>query len=144
VSAADLRRLIDELRQAREAAGLTQEQVAAEMEWSLSKISRIEAGAAGISAVDLRAMLDLYGVTDGVRVADLAGMARRTRGPGGVVAASVATRVSARKLAAELIVRGMEDARLRPYTPHGTDEEVEALADALLELVRRLRSATGR
>ena len=56
------RRLRSELRQRREAAGLTQDQVASRMDWSVSKLVRIEAGAVGISTNDLRALLDLYGV----------------------------------------------------------------------------------
>ena len=33
--------------------------------WSLSKMQRIESGEVGVSPTDLRALLDLYGVTDG-------------------------------------------------------------------------------
>ncbi|BCB81907.1 transcriptional regulator [Phytohabitans flavus] len=67
------------LRTAREAAGFTQDQVAQEMDWSLSKIIRIESGAVGVSPIDARALLRLYGVTDKPRVDELVGLARSTR-----------------------------------------------------------------
>lgn len=46
------RRLRAELRKARQEAGQTQEQVAAAMDWSLSKVIRIETGTVSISAND--------------------------------------------------------------------------------------------
>ena len=57
------RRLRTELRRARAEAGLTQGEVATAMDWSLSKIIRIETGAVGVSTNDLRALLGLYGIT---------------------------------------------------------------------------------
>ena len=53
------RRLRTELRTARQVSGLTQEQVAREMEWSPSKIIRIENASSGISSNDLKALLQL-------------------------------------------------------------------------------------
>ena len=50
------RRVRDALRQARQDAGLTQETVADQMDWSMSKIIRIETGAVGISTNDLTAL----------------------------------------------------------------------------------------
>jgi transcriptional regulator with XRE-family HTH domain len=73
------RRLRTELRKARQASGLTQEQVASEMDWSLSKIIRIEAASSGISANDLKALLGLYGVTEVERVNSLVALARGAR-----------------------------------------------------------------
>jgi transcriptional regulator with XRE-family HTH domain len=73
------RRLAAELRQARQASGLTQEQVAGGMDWSLSKLIRIEAASAGISANDLRGLLSLYEVTDPERVNTLLALARAAR-----------------------------------------------------------------
>lgn len=73
------RRLRSELRHRREAVGLTQDQVASEMDWSLSKLVRIEAGTVGISTNDLRALLDLYGVRNPEHVDDLLDLARRSR-----------------------------------------------------------------
>jgi transcriptional regulator with XRE-family HTH domain len=74
------RRLGVALRRGREAAGLTQRDAAKGVEWSLSKLIRIEAGAQGISVTDLNALLALYGVTDTVEVAALTTAARESRG----------------------------------------------------------------
>lgn len=68
------------LRKNREAADLTQRKAAEDLEWSLSKLTRIESGAHGVSLTDLRAMLDLYHVTDASEVDDLRELARGTRG----------------------------------------------------------------
>lgn len=46
------------------------------MDWSLSKIIRIETGGVGISTSDLRQLLQLYEVTDEAEVADLVELAR--------------------------------------------------------------------
>jgi transcriptional regulator with XRE-family HTH domain len=70
------RRLRTALRQARDAAGMTQDQVAHAMDWSLSKVIRIETGGVGISTTDLRQLLVLYQVEDPERVADLEELAR--------------------------------------------------------------------
>ncbi|MFC3540693.1 helix-turn-helix domain-containing protein [Couchioplanes caeruleus subsp. azureus] len=75
------RRLRVELRKAREAAGLTQKEVAPAMDWSLSKLIRIETGAVGISINDLKVMLQLYGVTDESRIQSLIAMARAAKEP---------------------------------------------------------------
>jgi transcriptional regulator with XRE-family HTH domain len=73
------RRLLSELRRARREADLTQEQVATEMDWSLSKIIRIEKGSVRISTNDLRAVLSLYGVPAGERVTELVELARSAK-----------------------------------------------------------------
>jgi transcriptional regulator with XRE-family HTH domain len=73
------RRLRVALRRARETNGRTQEEVAQTMEWSVSKLSRIESGAVGISAVDLRGLLHFYDVTDAKRVQELIDLARGSR-----------------------------------------------------------------
>ena len=65
------RRLRAELRRARLDAGLTQEQVAAAMDWSLSKLIRIENGTVGISTNDLKAILLHYKITDEGRLSAL-------------------------------------------------------------------------
>lgn len=59
------------LREAREAAGLTQNQVADAMEWSLSKVIRIENGDVSISVNDLRPLLNFVGVKDKSTVTSL-------------------------------------------------------------------------
>jgi transcriptional regulator with XRE-family HTH domain len=56
----------------RELCGLSGMQVAAELGWSQSKVSRIEAGRLGTSLNDLSALLGLYGVTEEVRAELLA------------------------------------------------------------------------
>ena len=58
------RRLAAELRRLREAAGLTQEEVAGRLEWDPSKLSRIENRQVGLIARALPIFLDLYGVAD--------------------------------------------------------------------------------
>jgi transcriptional regulator with XRE-family HTH domain len=72
------RRLRVELRKARENSSQTQEQVATALEWSLSKVIRIEAGTVGISTTDLRALLSHYGVPDD-RIAEIVSLARSAR-----------------------------------------------------------------
>jgi transcriptional regulator with XRE-family HTH domain len=76
------RRLRNELRAARVETGLTQEQAAAAMEWSLSKMNRIEKAKTGISATDLRALLPLYNITGRDRTEELLALARASRQPG--------------------------------------------------------------
>jgi transcriptional regulator with XRE-family HTH domain len=73
------RRLRTELRARRMDIGYTQDQVAQSMEWSLSKVIRIESGAVGISANDLRALLSLYRVTDRSLTEELLDLARASR-----------------------------------------------------------------
>lgn len=73
------RRLRIELLAAREQQKLTQRKVARAMDWSLSKINRIETGKTGISTNDLRALLQLYGVTDPERVDHMLSLAREAR-----------------------------------------------------------------
>jgi transcriptional regulator with XRE-family HTH domain len=73
------RRLTTALKQARNAAGFTQDKTAESLDWSLSKTVRIESGAVGITTTDLRALLGLYGITDKDRVADLIATAREAR-----------------------------------------------------------------
>ena len=61
------RRLAQELRHLREAARLTIEEVAAALEVSASKISRIETGRVLVSPRDVRDMLKIYRVPDDQR-----------------------------------------------------------------------------
>ena len=58
------RRLGMELRRLREQAGVTIDIVAERLDFSASKVSRIETGQTGASAADVRSMLSLYGVGD--------------------------------------------------------------------------------
>jgi transcriptional regulator with XRE-family HTH domain len=65
------RRVRMALREAREASGHTQQVVADAMDWSLSKVIRIENGDVSIAPNDLRPLLAYLGVKDRARVADL-------------------------------------------------------------------------
>jgi transcriptional regulator with XRE-family HTH domain len=67
------------IREARDAAALTQSQVAEEMEWSLSKVIRIESGEVSISPNDLRPLLTFLGVKDKATIAALLADARVAR-----------------------------------------------------------------
>lgn len=67
------------LRAAREASGLTQGHVADELDWSLSKVNRIEKGDVTVSRTDLLAMLELYGIDDQDQIDDLVVAARTSR-----------------------------------------------------------------
>ena len=75
------RRLRTEVRNARETAGMTQRDVAKAMDWSQSKLIRIESGQVNISTNDLRALLAHYGV-DPTRINALVAVARAAREPG--------------------------------------------------------------
>jgi transcriptional regulator with XRE-family HTH domain len=72
------RRLRLELRRLREQADLQQAEVAKRLDWSASKLIRIENGSVGISVTDLRALIAHYDVPDG-DVDRLVKMARATR-----------------------------------------------------------------
>jgi transcriptional regulator with XRE-family HTH domain len=73
------RRLAAAVRRAREEAGLTQEQIASDMDWSPSKLVRIERGLVRISVNDLRALLHRYAIEDGPEVQRYLGWARASR-----------------------------------------------------------------
>ncbi len=78
-SAALRRRLTAELRRLRAQAELTQRQVADSLDWSPSKVIRIEQGTVRIGVTDLQALLKLYRVTDPTAVAELTTMARESK-----------------------------------------------------------------
>ncbi|HSV68189.1 MAG TPA: helix-turn-helix transcriptional regulator [Mycobacteriales bacterium] len=69
-------RLRAELRNARKQAGRTQKEAARAMDWSPSKMLRIEAGSVGISTTDLRALLSYYDLKDERRTEDLVNLVR--------------------------------------------------------------------
>ena len=72
------RRLARALRQLRDDAGLTIEEVAEKLEISASTVSRMETAHVGVRPRDLRYLLDIYGVTGGRRD-DLLQIARERR-----------------------------------------------------------------
>ncbi|MFJ9820253.1 helix-turn-helix domain-containing protein [Streptomyces sp. NPDC101151] len=69
------------LRNYRNDADISQPQVAERLAWSPSKVIRIEGGSVGVSVTDLRALLDLYGVTDETIRRDLEQATRDSRRP---------------------------------------------------------------
>jgi len=73
------RRLRAELKRAREQSGMTQKEVAEALDWSPSKVIRIETGAVIISTSDLMALLPHYGITDRKRIDALVDVARASR-----------------------------------------------------------------
>jgi len=73
------RRLRHELRRLREEAGLTHNDVARRLEWSASKVSRIETGQSRAQTGDVRDLLEIYGVTDAATVDALIQLAREAR-----------------------------------------------------------------
>lgn len=78
-SSAARRKLRTELRAARERKGLTQQGAIAALEWSLSKLLRIEAGSIGVSVTDLRALIAVYGISDEQLIDELMDAARESR-----------------------------------------------------------------
>ncbi|MGW3124410.1 helix-turn-helix domain-containing protein [Streptomyces sp. NPDC001107] len=73
-------RLRERLKRAREAAGLTQQQVADRFSWSPSKVIRIENGKIGVSVTDAMAMAEAYGLSSEER-RELVELARAARRP---------------------------------------------------------------
>ena len=67
------------IRAARDKKNLTQGQVAEAMEWSLSKVMRIESGEVTISATDLRRLLPYIGISGRDRVEELVANAKVSR-----------------------------------------------------------------
>jgi transcriptional regulator with XRE-family HTH domain len=72
-------RLATELRNNRKLAHRTQKQAALAMDWSLSKMLRIENGAVTISTTDLRALLTYYDIKDEHQTEELVKLAREAR-----------------------------------------------------------------
>jgi transcriptional regulator with XRE-family HTH domain len=71
------RRLAAELRRLRHDAGMSIEDVAADLGWQPSKLSRVENRQIGISTADVRKLLDLYKAEDRAYRDELIDMARR-------------------------------------------------------------------
>jgi transcriptional regulator with XRE-family HTH domain len=75
------RRLQRELRRYRSEAGMTQASVAGEMDWSPSKVIRIESGQVAVSTNDLKVLLSHYGVKDPAVVAGIIELSKASRLP---------------------------------------------------------------
>jgi len=74
--------LTQELKRLRDAAGLTQAEVADDRGWSISKFTRMENGAAAVGKSDLEGLLRLYGVTDPKRTSEMFALAAGAQGKG--------------------------------------------------------------
>ncbi|RSN64295.1 XRE family transcriptional regulator [Streptomyces sp. WAC 04229] len=74
------RKLRIALRKARERSGLSQREAAERVEWSQSKLIRVETGTVSVSVSDLRALLALYGVAEPDTVHELEEAARGSKG----------------------------------------------------------------
>ncbi len=72
-------RLRQRLRELREGSDLPTGAVAKRMDWSPSKLSRIEKGDVTVQPLEVRALLALYGHADEHEAAELTGLARRSR-----------------------------------------------------------------
>ncbi|MFJ2028396.1 helix-turn-helix domain-containing protein [Streptosporangium sp. NPDC087985] len=72
------RRLASELRRIREERGLTIDQVAAQLDWHATKLSRFETGRRAVQPSDVRALLAIYEIESGEHDALLA-LAREAR-----------------------------------------------------------------
>jgi transcriptional regulator with XRE-family HTH domain len=72
------RRLRTELRRMRDEADLSQSEIVKKLDWSLSKLIRIESGTVTISITDLRALLAIYKADDDA-IEDLVDLARKSR-----------------------------------------------------------------
>ncbi|MEV6963601.1 helix-turn-helix transcriptional regulator [Hamadaea sp. NPDC051192] len=73
------RRLSQALRAARDDTGRTQEQAADALDWSISKMIRIENGKTKPTVTDVKALLQLYGVTEARQVEEFVDLARASR-----------------------------------------------------------------
>ncbi|MFE4974302.1 helix-turn-helix domain-containing protein [Kitasatospora sp. NPDC056651] len=72
------RRLGSELRRLRERTGRQAKTVADELGFSATKVSRIESGQTTLKESDVRAMLELYGVSDAVELRQFISLTRRS------------------------------------------------------------------
>lgn len=73
------RKLRAELKRLRTASKLTQRTVAETLDWSPSKVIRIENGSVAVGVTDLHALLKLYGQEDEARITELVEMARGSK-----------------------------------------------------------------
>ncbi|GGM83012.1 transcriptional regulator [Thermopolyspora flexuosa] len=73
------RQLVAELKRLREEAGLTQEEVARQLDWHHTKVFRIETGRTAPHPNDVRVMCALYGVTDEEHLAAPVQLAKESR-----------------------------------------------------------------
>jgi transcriptional regulator with XRE-family HTH domain len=74
--------LAKELRELRDKAGLTQQEVAERLKWSREKVGRIETGSSSVSTADLQLLLAEYGITDQATADELEQLAISAQRPG--------------------------------------------------------------
>jgi transcriptional regulator with XRE-family HTH domain len=74
------RKLGIELRRRRETLNLKQQEAADLLEWSLSKLIRIESGTHGVSVGEIKSVIGAYQITDEQSAAELLAAARGSRG----------------------------------------------------------------
>ena len=137
-----------ELRRLREAAGVSRERAALELECGTPKISKIETGKATIRAGEVKVLLDLYGITDRDAVLRLGRDARKRsayRVPdwAKTYVALEAEAAEIRTYESELVpglLQTQAYARevIRAADPNQNPREVERLVEARAERQRRL------
>lgn len=142
------RRLRGELRRVRNEKGYTQRDVAEAMDWSVSKMTRIENGAVTISRNDLVMLLQYYGIVDAAadRFHELARASKEPQAPWWTAYRGVVSRqylnflryensASVIQLFQPLLIPGLlqeeEYARavLRAYGGSASEERVEELVE---------------
>ncbi len=145
------RRLGRELRRLREDAGLSLEEAAPQLDWSASKLSRIETGSQGVDVHGVRSMLDLYDV-GGDRWTEIIDLTRQARQKGwwhayglsdaGYVALETdAAAVHVYQLGfvpGLLQTAGYARAVFRAFPPTRTEPEMDRVVQARLRRQRRL------
>lgn len=145
------RRLAAELREMRERSGLSVTEAAKQLNWQASRISRIENRQSGITAPELRKLLDAYEIEDDQYRARLAELARRVNERGwwqkyaGLIGGDYADLISleaeARAIRAyeQELVPGLlqtpeyAHAVIRASRPTDTSEEIKRRAEIRLE-----------
>src|SRR3954453_10710346 len=73
------RKLRVELKRRRLERGLTQRNVAEQLDWSQSKVIRIENGSVAVGVTDLQALLRLFGVDEQEIIDEMAAMAKGSK-----------------------------------------------------------------
>lgn len=139
-----------ELRRLREAAQVSRDEAASELECGVSKISKVETGKATVRAGEVKVLLDRYGVTEREAVLRLARDARKRsayRVPDwaktfvGLEAEAAEIRTYQAELVPGLL-QTRDYARLvtRAADPYRDPREIERLVDARVDRQQRLLS----
>lgn len=143
------------LKQMRERAGLTQQAVASEFNWSANKVIRIEGGRSAVSVTDVAALAVKYGVSDPAVVREMMDWARESRTrdwwtgfhPTSPLYVGLESDARLLKIYNPLVVPGLFQTRdyagavVREFMPHLTDVEVEQQVE--LRMRRQERVGDG-